>query len=81
MKEQLSKGLPQSFFPNPDTTHGTAGLPRNGQGWLTGTMESLPTVSSMSDENDKYQDPPGQAVWRPDHRWFLDTGLVTRKHL
>ena len=23
-----------------------------------------------------YQDPPGQAVWRPDHRWFLDTRLV-----
>ena len=20
-----------------------------------------------------YQDPPGQAVWRPDHRWFLGT--------
>ena len=34
------------------------------------------SIAILEQIGSTFQDPPGQAVWRPDHRWFLDTRLV-----
>ena len=31
------------------------------------------SIAILEQIGSTFQDPPGQAVWRPDHRWFLDT--------